>query len=128
MGDTDAKDYDFSIEAQGLPPEAVVVAMTTAPDMLLAKYLAHDLVEEGVVACANLGAPGLSMYMWQGEIQGDEEVMLTFKTTVAQLPELGRRLRQRHPYDLPELLVLPVAGGYKAYLDWVREQASPKAR
>ncbi len=128
MGDTDAKDYDFSIEAQGLPPEAVVVAMTTAPDMLLAKYLAHDLVEEGVVACANLGAPGLSMYMWQGEIQGDEDVMLTFKTTVAQLPELGRRLRQRHPYVLPSLLVLPVAGGYQASQDWVREQASPKAR
>ncbi len=127
MSDTDDGGCDFTVDVQGLPPDAVVIALTTAPDMLLAKYLAHDLVEEGVVACANLGASGLSMYMWQGEIQGDEEVTLTFKTTAARLPELGRRLRQRHPYDVPELLVLPVAGGYKAYLDWVRAETSPKA-
>ncbi len=124
MSKSDA--YDFTVQVQGLPPDAVVMVLTTVPDMLLAKYIAHDLVEEGIVACANLGAPGLSMYMWQGEIQGDEEVPLTLKTTVAQLPEVGRRLCQRHPYDLPELLVLPVAGGYQAYLDWVREQTASK--
>ena len=78
MSDTDDGGCDFTVDVQGLPPDAVVIALTTAPDMLLAKYLAHDLVEEGVVACANLGASGLSMYMWQGEIQGDEEVTLTF--------------------------------------------------
>lgn len=126
MSDTDSQPYDFTVSMQGLAPDTVVLALTTAPDMLLAKYLAHELVEEGVVACANLGAPGLSMYMWQGEIQGDEEVTLTFKTTAARLPELGQRLRQRHPYDLPELLVLPAAGGYQSYLDWVRTQTALK--
>ena len=122
MSHTEAPGYDFTVVVPGLPPETVVLAQTTAPDMLSAKYMAHDLVEDGVVACANLGATGLSMYMWQGSIQGDEEITLTFKTTVERLPELGQRLRQRHPYELPELLVLPTAGGYKAYLDWVREQ------
>lgn len=120
MSEASASGHDFTVELQGLAPDAVVLVLTTAPDILLAKYLAHDLIEEGVAACANLGAPCLSMYMWQGEIQGEEEIPLTFKTTVAQVPELAQRLRQRHPYELPELLVLPVAGGARAYLDWVR--------
>ncbi len=112
--------YDFSVTLQGLPPTQVVMVMTTAPDLMLAKHIAHHLVEDGVVACANLGQVCLSMYMWKGELQGDEEVPLTFKTTVARVPELAERLRRAHPYDLPELLCLPVLGGYASYLDWVR--------
>ncbi|WP_139161831.1 divalent-cation tolerance protein CutA, partial [Acinetobacter baumannii] len=59
------------------------------------------------------------------ELQGDEEITLTFKTTVARLPELAVRLREQHPYELPELIVLPVVGGFTAYLDWVRTQTRP---
>jgi len=103
-----------------LPAHAVVLVLTTAPDMMLAKYLAHGLVEDGIVACANLGAAHLSMYMWQGEMQGTEEVPLTFKTTAARLPELARYLNEQHPYELPEFLVVPVAAGSQGYLDWVR--------
>ncbi|MCX5592317.1 divalent-cation tolerance protein CutA [Alcaligenes endophyticus] len=94
--------------------------MTTVPDMMLAKRIAHYIVEEGLAACANLGQVGLSMYMWQGELQGSEEVSLTFKTTVARVPELAERLRSLHPYELPELLCVPVLGGYASYIDWVR--------
>lgn len=112
--------YDFSLTISGLAQEDVVLVMTTAPDMMLAKRIAHHLVEEGLVACANLGQLGLSMYMWQGELQGDEEVSLTFKTTVARLPELAERLRSLHPYELPELLCVPALGGYASYIDWVR--------
>jgi len=110
----------IAFQVADLPADAAVLVLTTAPDLMLAKYLAHGLVEDGVVACANLGASGLSMYMWQGEMQGDEEVPLTFKTTVARLPELAQRLRQHHPYELPEFLVLPVVAGSGAYLDWLR--------
>jgi len=109
-----------------LPAHTVVLVLTTAPDMMLAKYLAHGLVEDGIVACANLGAAHLSMYMWQGEMQGAEEVPLTFKTTVARLPELAQRINDQHPYELPEFLVVPVAGGSQGYLDWVRAGTQPQ--
>ncbi len=108
-----------------LDAQQLVLVQTTVPDMMLSKYLAHHLVEDGIAACANLAPASLSMYMWQGELQGDEEITLTFKTTVARLPELADRLREQHPYELPELIVLPVVGGFTAYLDWVRTQTRP---
>ncbi len=116
---------NLALTLPDMDAQQVVLAQTTVPDMMLAKYLAHHLVEDGIAACANLAPASLSMYMWQGELQGDEEITLTFKTTVARLPELADRLREQHPYDLPELIVLPVVGGFTAYLDWVRTQTRP---
>lgn len=103
----------------------VVVVLSNAPDILLAKRIAHMLVEEGLAACVNLGASGLSMYMWKGELEGAEEIPLTMKTTQAMLPALMARLTQLHPYEVPEILVLPVLGGSEAYLNWVRQQTLP---
>ncbi|MFT0849810.1 divalent-cation tolerance protein CutA [Achromobacter sp. F4_2707] len=104
-------------------PDDVVVVLSNAPDMLLAKRIAHMLVEEYLAACVNLGAPYLSMYMWEGELEGAEEVPLTIKTTRGQLPALAERLKQLHPYEVPEFLVLPVLGGLQSYMEWVRAQA-----
>lgn len=101
-------------------PDDVVVALSTAPDLLLAKRIAHVLVEERLAACVNLGAACVSMYMWEGKLEGGEEIPLTIKTTGQQLDALQRRLVALHPYDVPEFLVLPVLGGLPAYLDWVR--------
>jgi len=103
----------------------LVILLSNAPDMLLAKRIAHMLVEEGLAACVNLGAPGLSMYMWQGELEGTEEVPLVIKTTQARANAVIERIRELHPYDVPEVLVLPVLGGYGPYLNWVREQTQP---
>lgn len=103
----------------------VAIVLSNAPDMLLAKRIAHVLVEEHFAACVNLGAPGLSMYMWEGSLEGAEEVPLVMKTSQARVPALIERLRSLHPYDVPEVLVLPVAGASRAYLDWVREQTDP---
>jgi len=102
----------------------VVVVLSNAPDLLLAKRIAHMLVEENLAACVNLGAPVLSMYMWEGELEGTEEIPLVIKTTQAALPALTERLTELHPYEVPEILVLPVAGGAEPYLDWVRRQTS----
>jgi len=71
----------------------------------------------------NLGAPCLSMYMWEGRLEGAEEVPMVIKTTRGQVPALIERLRQLHPYEVPELLVLPVLGGLQSYMEWVRAQA-----
>jgi periplasmic divalent cation tolerance protein len=99
-----------------------VVVLSNAPDMLLAKRIAHVLVEEALVACASLGSPCLSMYMWDGTLQGAEEIPLVLKTTRQRVPALVGRLRQLHPDVVPEVLVLPVLGGAASYLDWVAAQ------
>ncbi|WP_397475795.1 divalent-cation tolerance protein CutA [Pusillimonas sp.] len=105
----------------------VVVVLSNAPDQLLAKRIAHMLVEEGLAACVNLGAPALSMYMWEGKLEGAEEIPLVIKTTQSALPAMTDRLTELHPYEVPEILVMPVAGGAQPYLDWVREQTSARS-
>jgi periplasmic divalent cation tolerance protein len=103
----------------------VVLVLGNAPDLLLAKRIAHILVEEGLAACVNLGAAGLSMYMWQGELVGAEEIPLTMKTTRMRLQELIARFQDLHPDEVPEILVVPVVGGSASYLAWVQKQTSP---
>lgn len=105
--------------------EQPVLILSTAPDTLLAKRIAHALVEEGLAACVNLGAESLSMYMWQGTLEGETEVALTIKTSAARAQDVAERLGQLHPYDVPEILVLPLQGGSRAYIDWLLEQTRP---
>jgi periplasmic divalent cation tolerance protein len=118
------------VNAQSLASPAsddIVVILSNAPDMLLAKRIAHILVEEHLAACVNLGQSALSMYMWQGELEGAQEVPLTIKTTSRCAPRTIERLVQLHPYEVPEVLVLPVVSGTANYLEWVRTQtASPQ--
>jgi len=102
-----------------------VLVVSNAPDLLLAKRIAHVLVEDGLAACVNLGAPGLSIYRWQGEIEGAEEIPLSIKTTWARQRDVVQALARLHPYEVPEIIVLPVVGGLAPYLDWVREQTAP---
>lgn len=112
---------------RGGDTQDTIIVLTTVPDLLLAKRIAHILVEEYLVACVNLSAPGLSMYMWQGTLEGNEELTLTIKTTVARLPALYARLCSLHPYEVPEFLVLSAQAGSVAYLDWVAAQTALRA-
>jgi len=106
--------------------DEVVLVIGNAPDLLLAKRIAHVLVEEGLAACVNLGAPMLSIYAWQGGIEGAEEIPLWIKTTAGRQEALIQALARLHPYDVPEILAIPVAGGLPAYLDWVRAETAAK--
>jgi periplasmic divalent cation tolerance protein len=99
--------------------DALLLVLTTVPDREAAERLGHALVEERLIACANL-IPGLhSIYRWQGEVQSEAEVLLLMKTRRARLTSLKERLPQLHPYEVPELLALPVADGLDAYCGWV---------
>lgn len=103
--------------------EPVHVVLVTAPDLAVGARLGRSLVEEGLAACANL-VPGVrSIYRWQGEIHDDPEVLLIVKTRASLVEALAARVRALHPYELPEVLALPVAGGSAAYLAWLREAA-----
>jgi len=102
--------------------EDLIVILSNAPDLLLAKRIGHVLVEEGLAACVNLGAPGLSIYGWDGKLEGAQEIPLVIKTTADRQDVAINRLVALHPYDVPEVLVLPVLATTPHYGAWVRAQ------
>ena len=107
------------------PASPVRLALSTAPDAETGARIARALVEERLAACVNL-VPGIrSLYRWQGAIQDDTEVMLVIKTRHDRVDALADRLRALHPYEVPELLALPVEAGLAPYLDWVAAEAAP---
>lgn len=94
---------------------------TTCPDEESGQRIAESLVAGGLAACVNL-IPGLtSIYRWEGRMERAREVLLLAKTTEARLPALQEAIRAGHPYELPEIIAVPVAQGLTPYLDWVRE-------
>ena len=107
-----------------MTPSAVVLLVTT-PTADAAAAIARTLVEEGLAACGNV-VPGIrSIYRWEGKVQEDAEALLVIKTERRLVPELKLRLGELHPYQVPELLVLPVEDGLPAYLEWVSASVRP---
>jgi periplasmic divalent cation tolerance protein len=100
-------------------PLRTLLILTTWPEDHDAATLAAPLVEEGLAACVNVLPPMVSVYRWQGSVQREAERQILIKTTAARLPDLKARLRTLHPYEVPEVLVIEVAAGSAAYLDWV---------
>lgn len=100
---------------------SVCLALTTCPDQEAATRVAETLVTEHLATCVNQLPNVRSSYFWDGRLQNDAEILLMIKTTHSQLRHLETRLKAVHPYELPELIVLPVIGGNEAYLRWVRE-------
>ncbi len=97
------------------------VVLVTAPDEAVAESLVGNLVEEGVVACGSI-VPGVtSIYRWQGRVERETEALVVFKTTAAGAGRLVERVPQLHPYEVPEVLVLPVERGHEPYLKWISE-------
>jgi periplasmic divalent cation tolerance protein len=91
----------------------------TCPDETTAGGIAEALVDERLAACANL-LPGItSIYRWEGQIQRDPEVLLLIKTTRDRVSALTERLRVLHPYEIPEIIAVPVTEGLPDYLSWV---------
>ena len=103
----------------------VRVAFSTAPDAETAARIARALVEERLAACVNLVPAVRSIYRWQGVVEDQTEVLLVIKTSAERVGPLAERLRALHPYEVPELLALPVAAGLGPYLDWVAAEATP---
>jgi periplasmic divalent cation tolerance protein len=92
----------------------------TMPDAEQAGALARALVEEGLAACVNM-VPGVrSVYVWEGRIQEDEEVLCLVKTRPAVFERARERILQLHPYEVPEILAFAVDDGSPSYLDWLR--------
>ena len=105
--------------------DVLVVLSTLPPDR--ADAIAEALVGERLAACVNLVGPLRSVYRWDGAIQKDTEVLAVIKTTTARFEALSTRLRTLHPYEVPEIIALPVDAGSTRYLDWVRGETSRRA-
>lgn len=104
--------------------EDVVVAVMTWPDEERARRFARRAVEERLAACVQV-LPGVrSTYRWEGSLEEADEVRVEIKTSPARLLELERLATETHPYDVPELLVLPVTDGLAAYVHWVRSETA----
>jgi periplasmic divalent cation tolerance protein len=106
--------------------DQVIVALSTCPDEATARTIAKALVSEKLATCVNRLAGVTSTYFWDGRLQEDAEILLIIKTTAARQAELASRLKALHPYELPELVVLPVTGGNEPYLQWVRSGVEQK--
>lgn len=99
-------------------PEHLVV-MNTCPDSETAGRIAADLVDRKLAACVQV-LPGLQSYFhWDGKVDREEEHLLLIKTSSASYPALERRIRELHPYELPEIIGVPVSKGLPEYLSWV---------
>ena len=110
------------------PESRVLMAFSTCPDEASAGRIAEILVSEGLAACVNGFLAVRSTYFWDGRLQDDAEILLIIKTTDRRLPDLAERLKALHPYEVPELVAVPVVGGNERYLDWVRKGVETKGR
>jgi periplasmic divalent cation tolerance protein len=103
-------------------PVIVLSAVGAPPD---AQKIARTLVEERLAACVNVVPGVVSVYRWKGVVEKEDELLLVIKTIGERVEQLKARLLELHPYELPEVVVIPIGGGHGAYLDWIAEQVRP---
>ncbi len=99
-----------------------LLVFTTVPDPASAVKIAESLIDARLAACVHSLPAGTSYYRWQGKQEQSSEITLLIKTTSAKYPELEAAIRRLHPYELPEILGLPVSVGLPAYLEWIHDE------
>ena len=103
----------------------VLIVLTNCPDAEIADRIARTLVEQKLAACVNRMPAVDSVYRWQGAVERAVEVPLLIKSTRERLPEVQEAIRALHPYEVPEILAIPVVAGLPAYLRWVVDETQP---
>ena len=104
---------------------SALLVITNLPDRAAAEKLADALIRQRVAACVNILAPCRSVYRWKAEVQHDEEHPVLIKTTLDRYAALEAAIRAMHPYELPEIVAVPIERGLPAYLDWVAAETTP---
>jgi periplasmic divalent cation tolerance protein len=102
----------------------LLLVFTNLPDRAAAQALADALIEKRLAACVNILAPCRSVYRWKGAVQRDEEHPVLIKTTEERYPALEAAIRAAHPYELPEIIAVPIERGLQPYLDWVAAETA----
>jgi periplasmic divalent cation tolerance protein len=103
----------------GSATESSILIFTTLPERAQAEALARELVASRLAACIQIGATVQSLYHWQGQIETAAEIPLAIKTRAALYAQVEDAIRRRHPYELPEIVAVPITGGLPGYLEWI---------
>jgi periplasmic divalent cation tolerance protein len=103
---------------------AALLVLCNAPDAATAEALADHVLGARLAACVNILAPCRSRYRWRGAVDTAQEVPLLIKTSAAAYPQLEAALRERHPYELPEIIAVPLSRGLPAYLQWITDETT----
>jgi periplasmic divalent cation tolerance protein len=101
-----------------------ILVFTNLPDRAAAMELAQKLVDEGVAACVNVLADCTSVYRWEGRNESVSEVPVLIKTLAEHYAQLEQLIKDAHPYELPEIIAVPIVSGLPAYLKWIAEETS----
>lgn len=101
-----------------------IIVLTNLPDRETALGLAEQLVTQKLAACVNVLAAGTSVYRWQGKLETAQEVPVLIKTRAALYTEVEAAIRKSHPYELPEIVAVPVVRGLPEYLGWVTAETA----
>ena len=104
--------------------EKPILVFCTVPDTTTAECLAKALIDEKLVACVNCGTPSRSFYRWNGKVEEASEMTLTIKTVDARYDAVESLIRSMHPYELPEILAVPVLCGLTPYLEWLARETA----
>lgn len=99
-----------------------LLVLTNVPDVALARALAQQLVEQRLAACVNILPAVQSIYQWQGTVEQADEITLLIKTEQARYAQLEAAIKAMHPYQVPEIIALPIVAGLSAYLDWIENE------
>jgi periplasmic divalent cation tolerance protein len=102
----------------------VIVVLTSLPDRAAAQKLAQELVAQKLAACVNVLAECASVYRWQGKVENAAEVPVLIKTRAGRYAEVENAIRRLHPYELPEIVAVPVVRGLGEYLEWVTNETT----
>ena len=102
----------------------VAVVYTTTDNVQDARKIAHTLVEEQLVVCVNIIPKIESIYRWKGKIETDNELVLIAKTTDKNVKKTIQKIKELHTYELPDIIVLPIIGGLKDYLNYIQDETA----
>ena len=102
-------------------PEKILLALSTFPDAETARRISNELVAQKFVACANIMPSVESIYTWKGKIEKADETLVFFKLSEVRQAAFQEKLRSLHPYDVPEIIFVPISSGLPDYLRWVAE-------
>lgn len=99
-----------------------IVVMSTVPDITTGRKIARRILEERLAACVNISGTLESLYWWEGKIQQDQEHLLVIKTRAELFPRLKEAVQGLHPYEVPEIIALPIEQGSSSYLKWIESE------
>ena len=106
--------------------DEILLAFSTFPDVETARRIARQLVTESSAACANIIPAVESIYRWQGKLEQGTETLVLFKMNAARFADFQEKLKSLHPYDVPEIIAVPVDRALPEYLRWVIESSAPE--